>query len=77
MWQTSIKLKENEFTDSGYRFRYETYEKSDADYFDPWTPNKKTNFYSLQVYNHDTFDFDESNAKHDYFAELYYRLDAD
>ena len=70
-------MREGEFTDTGYRFRYESYNRTDADYFDPWKETLTESFYSLQLYNHDTFSINESKSEKYFFAELFYRLESD
>lgn len=74
-WFKSLPMREGVFTDVGLRFRYETYNRSDADYFNPWVQTKTVDFYTLQEFNFDSFVKGETKDDTYFFAEIWYRLD--
>lgn len=71
MFIPSIPLKAGKFSDTGYRFRYNIFER-----FDQWySQTLLTNiFYDYMFYNSDTFDVPDRKTE---IAEMYYRLEVD
>lgn len=71
---TAVKLKEGLFTDSGYRFRYNIFNKTSSKNI-LFGSTEKIEFYDLQVYNHDEFEMGQyDDPEFYYFAELWFRL---
>lgn len=71
MFVPSIPIKFGKFSDTGYRFRFNNFER-----YEYWWSNSLINnyFYDLMFYNSDTFDVPLEN---DLVAEMYFRLEVD
>ena len=67
-----VDLSPGHFSDTGYRFRWNTFLRSDA--WHPFEGNKEEVFYDLTQFNSDTFRVeDDSNV----IGELYFRLETE
>ena len=67
-----IPLSSGYFSDTGYRFRYNHFERYDDWY--PWSSSAMNEFYDILFYNSDTMIVDKN---HKTIAEMYYRLEVD
>ena len=70
IWLPSIPLRSGLYTDTGYRFVKNIFEKQDQ--WIPFFPNTKIEFYDLNLFNHDTFEVKEEINE---IAKLYFRID--
>ena len=68
-----IPIDSGKFTDAGYRFRRNTFDKNDNFY--PMSESTQVQFYDIIFYNSDTFAVDETTD--DKIAEIYFRLGVD
>ena len=70
IWQNSVRLKAGTFTDLGYRFRENTFDKSDH-----WIPGVKES--DLKFYDSVFFNTDQIGVPDDYpvIAEYWFRVD--
>lgn len=67
----AIPIKSGLFSDTGYRWRYNKFERYDK----WWSQNMTTNlFYDFMFYNSDTFTVSEEETR---LAEMYFRLEVD
>jgi len=63
----------NKYSDTGYRFRYNEFERQDGPY---WAINVKDTFYDFLFYNSDTYPTPPASAPN-MIAEMYFRLEVD
>ena len=61
-----------EFTDAGYRFRPNLYDRVSKWY---WPFGESSTFYDLTFFNHHTFRINEENIKTTTIAEIFFRID--
>jgi hypothetical protein len=66
-----VSMRAGTYCDTGYRFRYNKFER-----YDNWWSSKMTTnvFYDYMLYNSDCYFVDESKRE---IAEMYYRLEVD
>ena len=76
MWLQSFPMRKYHFTDAGYRFRKNVFEK--LDYWIPFIEPQEITFWDTTIYNQDTFN---SDVKHvgplGAIAELWFRIAVD
>lgn len=72
IWVPMIPMNSGKFTDSGYRYRRNTFDKND-NWFPLFGPTK-IEFYDYISYNSDTFDVGAGSNR---IAEIYFRLAVD
>ena len=63
----------NKYSDTGYRFRYNLFERFDTWY---WFTTKTDFFFDYMFYNSDTYESAPSGAE-DLIGEMYFRLEVD
>ena len=68
----SIPLATGKFSDTGYRFRKNIFNRNDE--WAPFSNESEEEFYDILQYNSDTFDVGPEYPK---IAEMYFRLNAD
>ena len=61
-----------QFTDAGYRFRQNVYDRVDKWY---WPFSESSVFYDLTFFNHHPFSVNEKNIDTTLIAEIYFRVD--
>jgi len=62
LWLPSIKFKSGEYTDVGYRYQYQHYEKFNGDTYFPWSKKIIQPFYSIKTFNHDVYNVDHDEG---------------
>ena len=67
-----VSLEGNKYSDTGYRFRKNTFYRTDEWY--PFYQSDQEQFYDTTVYNSDTFLVDDNNL---FLGELYFRLETE
>jgi hypothetical protein len=63
----------NQYSDTGYRFRYNEFERQDGPY---WAIKVTDRFYDFLFYNSDTYPTAPTKSPH-LIAEMYFRLEVD